>query len=46
MHPAIQAEIARQVALALRREREEHPVPVEEVQRVKSAQLITFPGAG
>jgi integrase len=39
MQPAIQAEIARQVALALQREREQH-------QPSKGARLIRFPGAG
>jgi hypothetical protein len=38
MDPAIQAEIARQVALALGRERSETS------ERVKGARLITFPG--
>lgn len=42
MHPAIQAEIARQVALALQREREETYVPVAETQ--SGPRLVVFPG--
>ena len=38
MDPAIQAEIARQVALAMQREREAQPA--------KGPRLLTFPGAG
>jgi len=47
MNPAIQAEIARQVALALQREREQHASAVDPVQApAKGARLIRFPGAG
>lgn len=41
MHPVIQAEIARQVALAMQRERESQKPLAAKVGRV-----ITFPGAG
>lgn len=42
MDPAIQAEIARQVALALQREREANPVASDQ----SKGRVITFPGAG
>lgn len=43
--PAIQAEIQRQVEMALKREREQLRVPAEEAQPPKGARLIEFPGA-
>jgi integrase len=46
MQPAIQAEIARQVLLALRREREQQPASVNQPQPAKGPRLIRFPGAG
>jgi hypothetical protein len=45
MNPAIQTEIARQVALALQLERDEHHVTAAQNQPAKGARLITFPGA-
>jgi hypothetical protein len=47
MNPAIQAEIARQVSMALQLEREQYASVVDLVQApTKGARLIRFPGAG
>jgi hypothetical protein len=45
MNAVVQEEIARQVALALQRERDEHHVTAAQNQPAKGARLITFPGA-